>query len=158
MSDLEGSLPGLLQALSGGFRRGSGWLGCLSVILGAGLAGCASTSQPGADTGPYPARYRELAKDYLRRALVDPYSVRDAEIAEPIVKASFYLIDPSPAWTICVRYNARNRMGAYAGMTEDALLVRGDKVTISLNELTTPTRTAGICSDAKWAPFKELGA
>jgi hypothetical protein len=123
-----------------------------------GLAGCVSTTEPSADTGPFPTRYREMAKDYLRRSLVDPYSVRDAEIAEPVVKGSFHLVDPTPGWTICVRYNARNRMGAYAGMTENALLVRGDKVTISLNELTTPTRTAGICRDAKWAPFNELGA
>ena len=130
----------------------------MAAVIAAGLAGCVSTAQPGAETGPYPARYREMAKEYLRKSLFDPYSVRDAEIAEPTVKSSFYLIDPTPAWTICVRYNAKNRMGAYAGMTENALLVRGDQVTISLNELTAPTRTAGICRDAKWATFQELGA
>jgi len=53
-----------------------------------------------------------MAKEYLRRSLVDPYSVRDAEIAEPVVKSSFYIVDPAPAWTICVRYNAKNQMGA----------------------------------------------
>ena len=122
------------------------------------LSGCVSTHQQTADTGPFPTRYREIAKDYLRRTLFDPYSVRDAEIAEPAVKASIYLLDPAPAWTICVRLNAKNRMGAYTGISEDALLVRGDRVTISLNELTKPSPTIGMCRDAKWAPFPELGS
>lgn len=99
-----------------------------------------------------------MARDYLKKSLVDPYSVRDAEIAELVVQTSFHLIDPAPGWTICVRYNAKNRLGAYAGMTENALLVRGDRVTVSVNELTKPTPTAGMCRDAKWAPFPELGA
>ena len=100
-----------------------------------------------------------MAKEYLRRSLFDPYSVRDAEIAEPKVMTSFYLLDPAPGWTICVRLNAKNRMGAYTGITEDVLLVRGDRVTISSNELTkAPTPSIGVCRDAKWAPFPELGS
>ena len=126
--------------------------------LGLVLSGCVSTPQPSAETGPFPTRYREMAKEYLRRTLFDPYSVRDAEIAEPAVKASIHLLDPAPAWTICVRLNAKNRMGAYTGITEDALLVRGDRVTVSLNELTRPSPTIGMCREAKWAPFPELGS
>lgn len=103
-------------------------------------------------------KYREMARDYLRKTLVDPYSVRDAEIAEPFVRTSFYLVDPSPAWTICARYNAKNRMGAYTGLKENALLVRGDRVTKSINELTEATPTIGFCKDAKWAAFPELGS
>ena len=122
------------------------------------LSGCISAPQPTAETGPFPTRYREMAKEYLRRPLFDPYSVLDAEIAEPAMKASIYLLDPAPAWTICVRLNAKNRMGAYTGISEDALLVRGDRVTISLNELTKPSPTIGMCRDAKWAPFPELGS
>ena len=126
--------------------------------IGLVLSGCVSNPQLTAETGPFPTRYRELAKEYLRRTLFDPYSVRDAEIAEPAVKASIYLLDPAPAWTICVRLNAKNRMGAYTGMSEDALLVRGDRVIISLNELTKPSPTIGMCRDVKWAPFPELGS
>ena len=59
----------------------------MAAVIAAGLAGCVSTAQPGAETGPYPARYREMAKEYLRKSLFDPYSVRDAEIAEPTVKS-----------------------------------------------------------------------
>lgn len=128
----------------------------LLLALGSSFAGCASTPQPTAETGPFPASYREMAKVYLRKVLFDPYSVRDAEIAEPEVKQSIYLIDPAPGWTICVRLNAKNRMGAYTGLKEDALLVRGDRVAISLNELTQPTPTIGICRNAKWEPFPEL--
>jgi hypothetical protein len=99
-----------------------------------------------------------MAKEYLRKTLFDPYSVRDAEIAEPKVMSSFYLIDPAPGWTICVRLNAKNRMGAYTGISEDTLLVRGDRVTISSSELTRPSPTNWNCRDAKWAPFPELGS
>jgi hypothetical protein len=144
-----------------GRRRHEATRIALVVLLGAltaGVGGCVSNSQSTAEAGPFPARYRELAKEYLRRSLLDPYSVRDAEIAEPTVKASFYLVDPAPGWTICVRYNAKNRLGAYTGITENALLVRGDRVSISMNELTTPTPMAGICRDAKWSAFTELGA
>ncbi len=139
-------------------RWGRAILALVLGTVGLALAGCVSTPQPTAETGPLPARYREMARDYLRKTLFDPYSVRDAEIAEPEVKSSIYLIDPAPGWTICVRYNARNRMGAYTGLKENALLVRGDRVTISLNELTTPAPTIGMCRAAKWAPFPELGS
>lgn len=120
------------------------------------LCGCAAPS-PQSTTEPFPAEYRQMTREYLRRTLLDPYSIRDAEIATPEVRHSFYLIDPSPGWTICVRYNAKNRMGAYAGLTENALLVRGGRISISLNEITTPTREApGICGEAKYGPFPEM--
>jgi hypothetical protein len=48
--------------------------------IGLVLSGCVSAPQPTAETGPFPTRYREMAKEYLRRTLFDPYSVRDAEI------------------------------------------------------------------------------
>jgi len=132
---------------------------CLALVLSCciGLSAC-STTPDSTNTGPFPVKYREMAKDYLRKTLFDPYSVRDAEIAEPQVRQSFYLIDPSPAWTICVRYNAKNRMGGYTGLKENALLVRGERVTKSLNELTEATPTVGLCKDAKWTAFPELGS
>lgn len=142
---------------AGGHKWGRALLRLGVGAIGLVLSGCVSTPQPTAETGPFPTRYREMAKEYLRRNLFDPYSVRDAEIAEPKIMTSFYLLDPAPAWTICVRLNAKNRMGAYTGITEDTLLVRGDRVTISGNELTRPSPTLGICRDAKWAPFPELG-
>jgi len=134
------------------------WVGlALSAVFGATvLFGCVTDTQK-ADAGLFPENYRAMAKDYLRRTLFDPYSVRDAEIAAPTVQQSIHIIDPSPGWTICVRYNAKNRMGAYAGTTENALLVRGDRVTVSLHELTTPMPRIGMCRDAKWEPFQELG-
>lgn len=126
------------------FGMGQRRLLAMVAICGLWLSGCASTPEA-ADAGPFPVKYREMAKDYLRKTLVDPYSVRDAEIAEPEVKSSFYLVDPAPAWMICVRYNAKNRLGGYAGFTENVLLVRGDRVTISINELTRGLPSSAIC-------------
>ena len=71
------------------FGMGQTRLLAMVAICGLWLSGCASTPEA-ADAGPFPVKYREMAKDYLRKTLVDPYSVRDAEIAEPEVKSSFY--------------------------------------------------------------------
>jgi len=105
------------------------------VLVALTLAGCSSTLQDQESYGPPPSNYRQMARDYLKRTLLDPYSVRDAEIAAPVVKHSFHLIDPLPGWTICVRYNAKNRMGGYVGLTENVLLVRNNRITVSQNEI-----------------------
>ncbi len=92
-----------------------------------------------------------MARTYLRSTLFDPYSVRDAQIASPKLKGSFVLTDPSEGWTICVRANAKNRMGAYTGMQETVLLVRGDRVVSSTNG-----PAPYYCGDAQYEPFPEL--
>ena len=92
-----------------------------------------------------------MAKTYLRSTLFDPYSVRDSEIATPKLKGSFVLTDPSEGWTVCVRANAKNRMGAYTGRRETVLLIRGD-VVVSSTEGPAPY----YCGEAQYEPFPEL--
>ena len=128
-----------------------------AVLVLIAVSGCATSDTTQPDSAP-PANYRALARDYLRTSLFDPYSVRDAQIAPPQWGDSAYLLDPGPGWIICVRLNARNRMGAYTGYKEDALLVRGGKVTISSNAIGGGPSPAKIhsCRNAQWEPFPEL--
>lgn len=102
-------------------------------------------------SAPFPPAYRETARAYLRSTLFDPYSVRDAQIAAPKLKGSFVLTDPSEGWTVCVRANAKNRMGAYTGLRETVLLFRGDKVASS-----TEGPAPYYCGEAQYEPFPEL--
>jgi len=122
------------------------------IIAFAVLSGCATATNRTTSTA-YPTDYRGMASAYLRSTLFDPYSVRDAQIAAPKLKGSFVLTDPAEGWTICVRMNAKNRMGAYTGQQETVLLIRGEKV-VSSTEGPAPY----YCSDAQYEPFSELGA
>jgi len=91
------------------------------------LAGCAGTPEQEASAGnPYPSSYRQLAADYVRQSFIDPYSIRDAEIAAPKLAAGAGLLgDGSFAtpWLVCVRANAKNRMGAYTGRKATAIQI-----------------------------------
>lgn len=116
------------------------------------VAGCAADpAQVREDAGPYPEEYRDLALDYLRGRLFDPYSVRDAAIATPQARPSWVMTDPGPGWAVCWRGNARNRMGGYTGIGESVLLIRDGRVVAS---------TAGpapyYCGDAVFEPWPEL--
>lgn len=129
----------------------------LLIALYSPAGGCATSQTAPPDSAP-PANYRALAKEYLRTTLFDPYSVRDAQVASPQWGDSAYLLDPGPGWIICVRMNAKNRLGAYTGLKEDALLVRNGKVTISSNSIVDTPSIPKLysCRNAQWESFPEL--
>ena len=83
--------------------------------------------------------------------MFDPYTVRDAGIATPKLRSSFVMTDPGEGWTVCFRANAKNRLGAYTGLSETVLLIRGDRVTAS-----TEGPAPYYCNDAKYDPFHEM--
>jgi len=117
------------------------------------LAACVTDpSAPPAVTAqePMPVTYRQAAREYLRTKLFDPYSVRDAMISEPAQRSSWVMGVP-PAWTVCVRMNAKNRMGGYTGLKETVLLYRAGKVAKA-----TDGPAPYYCGDAKYDPFPEL--
>ena len=90
-----------------------------------------------AEVGPYPNRYREIAAEYLRKTLFDPYTVRDAQISRPKMGRLFVegsLGRYEPGWLLCFRANAKNRMGAYTGVSDTALVIRDERVLASLSD------------------------
>lgn len=121
------------------------------------IAGCSASS---ADIGPAPTNYRQIAKDYVKASFFDPYSVRDAEIAPPKPMDSPAFIPTSigiggtfeSAWVICMRANAKNRMGGYVGLRETAIVVKADRVIHAYDE---PMATSYICDGARYEPFPE---
>src|SRR5690349_229557 len=83
------------------------------------LAGCITTDISTEEAGPAPdpTKYRMAVRDYLRTSLFDPYSVRDAQIGKPS-PGSIHIegtLRHEAGWIVCVRANAKNRMGAYTG-------------------------------------------
>jgi hypothetical protein len=128
-------------------------------------AGCAGTPQEAANAGnPYPADYKRLAAAYVRETFLDPYSIRDAEIAAPkLAMGPGLLGDGSFAtpWVVCVRANAKNRMGAYTGRTATGIQVyRGKAVGAYGGPATLGTSTVDAgelaCGGASYAPFPEI--
>ena len=119
------------------------------------LAGCMEV-QPVAtsevNVAP-PSNARAAALGYARQSFFDPYSVRDASISQPFV-IPYGLAGQSQAWVVCVRANAKNRFGAYAGVQETLVVFDGDTV-----DATRSGRdVASACRSAQYGPFPELEA
>jgi hypothetical protein len=118
------------------------------------MPSCAPTPTA-SNVGAFPARYREIARDYLRSTLLDPYSARDFQIATEPKSAQIHVagtLTHETGWAVCYRGNAKNRMGAYTGVKEGVLLVRGDRVVAS-NEDPTHYDVRTNCRDTKYEPF-----
>lgn len=97
-----------------------------AVLLFSILSACATRDSAEIKqlAGPYPANYRNISLQYLKKTLVDPYSVRDAEIAIPVARYSWVMTDPGPGWVVCWRANSKNRMGGYTGIEESRIFIR----------------------------------
>src|SRR5262249_51480295 len=78
--------------------------------------------------------------------LNDPSQIRDAAVSEPMIKT----VGTDNRYVVCLRYNARNTQGKYAG-ARDRLAVflsgRFDRIVESAREQ---------CKDVALAPFPEL--
>ncbi|TAW88373.1 hypothetical protein ELI13_06360 [Rhizobium ruizarguesonis] len=121
------------------------------TILLAGVAvvsGCVSAEQLdkiyGSQTTPTAAE-RAAAVAYIKTTFYDPYSIRDASISNALT-----LLDTGYR-SICVRFNAKNRMGGYVGMTSTSLRFQGAAVVSSLQD-------APGCNTARltYSSFPEL--
>jgi hypothetical protein len=132
---------------------------CAFVTLAAAalVGGCASAGMQTGSTNsnPYPADYRKLAQDYVRSTFKDPYSIRDAQIAPPKLAMGPSLLPSSgfvTPWLICVKANAKNSFGAYAGPSPTVLLVYNNRVENSFEN----SSWSWVCADVKYEPFPEI--
>jgi hypothetical protein len=70
-------------------------------------------------------------------------------------------------WAVCVRANAKNRMGAYAGIRSTVFLLRDGRVVESADDTPVDLTQRGVlsvtpiyikehCEGAKFEPFPEI--
>lgn len=81
-----------------------------------------------------PADYEQTIKNHLNRILVDPYSIQELEIRQPVRKLlhhaipSKYLVVGQVVWFSIVTYNAKNSYGGYVGKKDYTYIFRGDEI------------------------------
>ncbi|MFS2326422.1 hypothetical protein U2P60_13570 [Brucella sp. H1_1004] len=112
------------------------------------LTGCVSQQQVdnvmASQRPPSAAIKAEIVKD-ARDYLIDPYSVRDAEIS------SVMDVPGGKMQFVCVKANARNAMGGYTGRKTISIRLVGSRP-VSTN----PNAAACGMPLLRWYPFKEL--
>jgi len=126
------------------------------------LSGCVTDEVSPADAGPPPdpSKYRLAVRDYLRTTLIDPYSVRDAQIGKP-APGQIHIegtLRHEAGWVVCVRANAKNRMGGYMGQRETMVLLRGNNAIASASPPPGSYHFRTNCASPEYEPFPEIEA
>ena len=121
------------------------------VAIVALISGCATAPLENTDaimaTAVPPSRaIKTLIVNEARNVMLDPYSVRDAEI-------SYVGTFSDGVQGLCVKANAKNAMGGYTGRDTLGLSIKGGRIISS-------TKDNPLCFDPKlkWIPFPELEA
>ena len=113
------------------------------------LAGCQTSGQPAptAILDAVPRNYRQVIADDIRNTFADPYSIRDASISQPIPRPDLIFGNPH---TVCVRMNAKNRMGGYTGMRATMFTFKDGRLSGNDPDMSS------VCTNASYAAFPEI--
>lgn len=137
------------------------WMGIVGLIA---IAGCSPTTMspgPKAEAGPPPNNYRAASVAAAKETFFDPYSVRDASISQPLYASAVFdgvSMVARRGWIVCVKANAKNRMGGYTGIQETVMLFEGEAVATTLSGPDYAGQIIDHCKTAIYSPFPELGA
>jgi hypothetical protein len=127
----------------------------LGLWVAAALAGCL-TDQPregGEGRGAVlPENYKAEIIAFMRTYLNDPANVRDAFITEPAIKP----FGGRSQYAVCVRYNAKDTDGKYAGSRDSLALFERGRFDRMIDQF--PKGTPHPCADADYKHFPELEA
>lgn len=121
------------------------------LVLPLALAACFGSdggrpSLVDAGPQPFPDNFRSDTLALMRTYLNNPVGVRDASMAEPVLRE----VGGRQFYVSCLHFTPRETDGSYKGMRERAVVFvngRGDRVVDRANEL---------CTGAVYAPFPEL--
>ena len=127
--------------------------GIAAVLMGVALAACSSVekdysgpeTQGGASVNIFPEKYRAEILAYQRSYLNDPTGVRSAAISQPAVRK----VGSVERYVVCVRFNAKQPSGGYAGVREHMAIFLAGK----LDQMGV---TRELCKDAAYEPFPEM--
>jgi len=95
---------------------------------------------------PFPDNYRSDALAIMHTYLNNPVGVRDAAMAEPVLRP----VGGRPFYVSCLHFIPRETDGSYRGMRERAIVYvngRPDRVL---------DRTSDLCVGVSYGPFPEL--
>jgi len=95
-----------------------------------------------------PRAYKQDILAFLRTYLNDPTHIRAASVSQPQLKT----VGPGERYVACVRYNARQSDGKYAGAKDGAAVYVAGK----LDRFLDGKQGQPYCKDAAYAPFPEL--
>jgi hypothetical protein len=116
------------------------------ALLALAVCACAQQEKPKRlEENVSPADFRTRVADQVRRQLA-PRNVKDAYIAEPVLKSSL----PMPRYVACVRFNSTDNSGTYKGSKFYAAYFYTGKVTQVIDA------TVEECDKAAFRPFPEL--
>ena len=118
------------------------------AFVGLALSGCQTQAElqtAMVEAKPAPASVKSAIVSDARDYLVDPYSVRDAEISY------MQFNKHSGLHWVCVKANAKNRMGGYTGRQAVEVWVRNGRLAGNL-----PNSPACNNPSLKWQAFPEL--
>jgi hypothetical protein len=115
------------------------------ALLALAVCACAREKPKPIEENAAPVDYRAQVAEQVRRQL-NPKNVRDAYIAEPVLKTSL----PTPRFIACLRFNATDSSGAYRGSKDYAAYFYGGKITQIVNA------SVEQCDRADYLPFPEL--
>ena len=131
----------------------------LAIVAALALTACSTSGEPTQaemkakweEGNVAPTNYKADMLTFLRSYLNEPSNVRGAAISPPARKTA--LGDPGERYIACVRFNARNSSGQYAGVKTGAAVYFGGKLERFLD---TPRDARVLCTDVAFEPFPEL--
>lgn len=135
---------------------------CCSILLvAAALAGCAGHRQflDRLSNVP-PTEYKSDIIAYLRAYLNDPTNVRNAALTEPALQR----VEGGERYVACVRFNARNSNGQYAGVQDTMAIFKAGKLDRFIELPSDPNNPdtekraylREFCQKATYQPFPEI--
>jgi hypothetical protein len=127
----------------------------LGLCAAAALAGCLSDGahEGGEARGAVlPENYKAEIVAFMRTYLNDPANVRDAFITEPVMKP----VVGRNQYAVCVRYNAKNAEGRYAGSRDGLAVFERGRFDRMIDQF--PKGAPHPCVDADYKHFPELEA
>jgi hypothetical protein len=132
--------------------------GLLLMVISIVLSGCSGNlssfsfgkqaEPPPIEPNLYPAKYREEITAFMRTYLANPVKVKDAFVAEPVLRP----VAGTTHYITCIRYNPRDSKNQYLGVNTRFAIFLGGKLNQLLPE------DPQLCAGLNYQRYPELEA